>query len=244
MEETKEINQEVNENLENQINDEEGAVGGTLTPNGGGSLEANGDQNESGTNAQEETQEKLLTQSQVNELVGKARREGRDSAMKDLLARYGVNNDEELNEVFGKGQAYVDLDYDYQSQANEYRNLKAENALLKSQIDETRYSDVKFILGGQGLEVNIENIEALLPTHPEWRKKTNSVENEENTGVDNKVVTPEMLDEMQKQEKIDFVRKNENTQPVAKLKQLGNEPSPNSEESFDEKKEARSFYGL
>ena len=57
--------------------------------------------------------EKMLTQSQVNELVGRARQEGRESAMRELYGRYGVSSDEEMNDVFGRGQTYAALDDEY-----------------------------------------------------------------------------------------------------------------------------------
>lgn len=113
-------------------------------------------------------QEKMLTQSQVNELVGKARAEGRASAMKELYERYGVNDDNEMNDVFGKGQGYDLLNDDYNTLNGNYKNLSAENALLKSGVVANRYDDVKAILGMKGLDVTVENIQAELATHPEW----------------------------------------------------------------------------
>lgn len=113
--------------------------------------------------------EKMLTQSQVNELVGRARQEGRESALRELYGRYGVSDDAELNDVFGKGQAYYDLDDEYQAQGASMKALMAENALLKSKVDESRWDDIKLILGGKGIDITPENIEAMIPSHPEWR---------------------------------------------------------------------------
>lgn len=115
-------------------------------------------------------EEKMLTQSQVNEIVGRARQEGRESAMRELYGRYGVSGDEELDEVFGNGQRYSDLDDEYRVQGDSMRALQAENALLKTKVDEARWGDIKLILGGKGLEITPENIEAEIPSHPEWRK--------------------------------------------------------------------------
>ena len=121
----------------------------------------------------EETQvqpmEKMLTQSQVNELVGRARQEGRDSVMRELYGRYGVSNDEEMNDVFGRGQAYMGLDDEYNAAKASMKMLMAENALLKSKIDANRWDDVKAILGTKGYDITPENIEAEIVTHPEWR---------------------------------------------------------------------------
>ena len=113
--------------------------------------------------------EKMLTQSQVNELVGRARQEGRESAMRELYGRYGVSNDEEMNNVFGRGQTYAALDDEYNKQKESMVQLMTENALLKSNIDAARWDDVKYILKGKGYEVTPENIEAEIASHPEWR---------------------------------------------------------------------------
>ena len=119
--------------------------------------------------AEQQPAEKMLTQSQVNELVGRARQEGRESALRELYGRYGVSDDAELDDVFGKGQAYYDLDDEYQAQGASMKALMAENALLKSKVDESRWDDIKLILGGKGIDITPENIEAMIPSHPEWR---------------------------------------------------------------------------
>lgn len=112
--------------------------------------------------------EKMLPQSQVNELIGKARAEGRAAAMKELYGRYGVNDDNEMNDVFGKGQGYDLLQDDYNALNGNFKSLSAENALLKSGVVQGRWDDVKAILGMKGLDVTVENIAAELPTHQEW----------------------------------------------------------------------------
>lgn len=128
--------------------------------------------------AEEEVQEeKWLSQSRVNELVGRARQEGRDSALKELFSRYGVGQETEMDEVFGKGQAYDSLNDEYLGVNNSYREVMAENALLKSQIDANRWDDVKLILGGKGLDITAENISSMLATHPEWKSTPQVEEN-------------------------------------------------------------------
>ena len=54
---------------------------------------------------QQQPMEKMLTQSQVNELVGRARQEGRESALKELYGRYGVSGDTEKKDAGGGGKA-------------------------------------------------------------------------------------------------------------------------------------------
>lgn len=116
--------------------------------------------------------EPTFTQSRVNELVGRARQEGRESAMKELYSRYGVNTDDELNEVFGRGQAYDGLNDEYSAVQSSYNDLRTENALLRSEVAPERYEDVKLILGGKGMDVTVENIAMMLPSHPEWKGGT------------------------------------------------------------------------
>lgn len=136
--------------------------------------------------------EKMLTQSQVNELVGRARAEGRESAMKELYGRYGVNSDQEMNDIFGRGQGYELLNEDYQGLTGRYNDLAAENALLKSGILPARYDDVKAILGMKGMQVTAENIATELATHPEWKK---------GVAMDSKEITPDMAEQMAEQSK-------------------------------------------
>lgn len=119
---------------------------------------------------EQQPMEKMLTQSQVNELVGRARQEGRESALKELYGRYGVSGDSELNDVFGRGQAYVTLDDDFKAEQSSNKALLAENALLKTKVDESRWEDIKAILGSKNMDITPENIEAEIPTHPEWRQ--------------------------------------------------------------------------
>ena len=96
--------------------------------------------------------------------------------MKDLLSRYGVDTEDEMNEVFGRGQAYDYLNDEYESQSGSYRDVMSENALLKAHIAEDRWDDVKLILNGKGLDVNEENIQMFLPTHPEWASNAASTQ--------------------------------------------------------------------
>lgn len=168
--------------------------------------------------------EQTFTQSRVNELVGRARQEGRESALKELFNRYGVNTDDELNEVFGRGQAYDGLNDEYSAMNNSYKELSIENALLKSEVAPERYEDVKLILTGKGYDVTVENIAMLLPSHPEWKGA--------NTAVQTAVPQPESLPN--------------GNNPVApaqpQIRQLSPDASPEPVESDEEK--AMKLYGL
>lgn len=134
--------------------------------------EPEGEQGEEGGEPEPEPEpegEKMLPQSQVNELIGKARAEGRAAAMKELYGRYGVNDDNEMNDVFGKGQGYDLLNDEYNTLNGNFKSLSAENALLKSGVVQGRWDDVKAILGMKGMDVTVENIESEFATHPEWK---------------------------------------------------------------------------
>ena len=128
--------------------------------------------NEGNANVDEQI-EKMLSQSQVNELIGNTRTETRDKTraevMNEIYGRYGVSSDDELNDIFGRGQNYDILNDNYAVQSSQLREVMAENALLKTGISESRWGDAKAILASKGLEVNQDNIMAELVTHPEWK---------------------------------------------------------------------------
>lgn len=182
----------------------------------------NGDESENGPEAQQQQPtEKMLTQSQVNELVGRARQEGRESALKELYGRYGVSDDTELNDVFGRGQAYVTLDDDFKVQQSNNKALLAENALLKTKVDESRWEDIKAILGSKNLDITPENIEAEIPTHPEWRMASAAAIPQ---GGGNGVNVAQ-----------------DSQQPQAVLRKLGSESTSNGDGSEEEEEQERAF---
>lgn len=167
---------------------------------------------------EEQVEEKMLTQSQVNELVGKARAEGRASVMKELYGRYGVNDDNEMNDIFGRGQGYDLLNDEYNALNGKYGNLAAENALLKTQVVPGRWDDVKAILGSKGMDVSVENIQAEMATHPEWKNVAAAAVDAQPQNI-----SPEMAEAM---------AENSNTQgmptpQVSQVRKLGsNTPEP------------------
>ena len=182
--------------------------------------------------------EKMLTQSQVNELVGRARQEGRESALRELYGRYGVSGDEELGDIFGRGQAYFDLDDEFKAQGDSYRAALAENALLKSRADESRWEDIKLILGGKGLDVTMENIESLIPSHPEWRT-TQAV-------ADPVMVTRDVADDIKTQQQQQPSLQQPEQRATWKPKKLGGDATPvvDSVQEETEEEVVRRLYGL
>lgn len=177
---------------ETEQNDEVEAEGGTHTPNSEtdntkasveGSEETHGlnETHEKETRGPEnevgprEPSEKTFTQSQVNELVGRVRQEAREAAMKQLLERYGVDTEDNLNTMFGNGQRYELLDENYRGLETRYGDAMTENALLKSQIVPGRWDDVKAILNSKGLEITPDNIAVEMQTHPEWKGEEEAI---------------------------------------------------------------------
>ena len=186
--------------------------------------------------------EKMLTQSQVNELVGRARQEGRESALRELYGRYGVSGDEELGDIFGRGQAYFDLDDEFKAQGDSYRAALAENALLKSRADESRWEDIKLILGGKGLDVTMENIESLIPSHPEWRT---TPQPQGQAVADPVMVTREVADDIKAQQQQPSQQQPEQ-RATWKPKKLGGDATPvvDSVQEETEEEVVRRLYGL
>lgn len=183
---------------------------------------------------QQQPMEKMLTQSQVNELVGRARQEGRESALKELYGRYGVSGDSELNDVFGRGQAYLTLDDDFKAEQSSNKALLAENALLKTKVDESRWEDIKAILGSKNMDITPENIEAEIPTHPEWRP----------------TVSVQQQSQAQAQPQQDSLQPQQQPQPQqqAVLRKLGSESTAknggNGDDEESEKEQAMKLFGF
>lgn len=182
---------------------------------------------------QQQPMEKMLTQSQVNELVGRARQEGRESALKELYGRYGVSGDSELNDVFGRGQAYLTLDDDFKAEQSSNKALLAENALLKTKVDESRWEDIKAILGSKNMDITPENIEAEIPTHPEWRPT---------------VVAAQQQSQVQAQPQQDSLQPQQQPQQQAVLRKLGSESTAknggNGDDEESEKEQAMKLFGF
>lgn len=204
------------------------------------SEDENGDESEPEPEAepqpqpQQQPMEKMLTQSQVNELVGRARQEGRESALKELYGRYGVSGDSELNDVFGRGQAYLTLDDDFKAEQSSNKALLAENALLKTKVDESRWEDIKAILGSKNMDITPENIEAEIPTHPEWRQ-TVSVQQQQQA-------------QQPQQDSLQPQQQPQQPQQQAVLRKLGSESTAKNGENGDdeesEKEQAMRLFGF
>lgn len=169
--------------------------------------------------------EKMLPQSQVNDIVAKARKEGRESAMKEILARYGVASEDDFNAIYDKGTRYDMLNDEYLGQSKSYKEVIADNALLKSKFDSGKYDSVKAILRGKGLDITPENIDAIFPEFPEWHRKVQ--------------VTPQYVAEATQ-----VHATQERTPQPTTLRRLGNEVKVNTGEEDSEYNRAMKLYGF
>lgn len=117
---------------------------------------------------QQEEELKMFDQKYVNDLVGRTRMEARDKDRRARYDKYGVESEEELDNYFSRGQAYDVMEGKYNEANQLLKDVMAENALLKSGIIQNRWEDAKLILSGKGLEINPENLQLEIQTHPEW----------------------------------------------------------------------------
>jgi len=126
-----------------------------------------------------ETSIKYFTQDDVNDIVGKTRIDTRNKTFKYIYDRYGVKDEGELDNLIGNAQRYDTLKEETDNERNSWEternerdsrlaSMSEEIALMKSGIAPERYEDAKLILKGKGLEVNLDNIQAELESHPEW----------------------------------------------------------------------------
>lgn len=175
----------------------------------------------------EQEEPKMFDQNYVNELVGRTRMEARDKAMRALYDKYGVEDDNGLDEVFGRGQAYNILNDNYMDTQSRLSDALTENALLKSGIDQSRWDDAKFILGGKGLDITIENIAAELATHPEWMKAVMSPEMQGANTM--RELSPEAAEQMATMPKNSENRNN----PSSEIRKFGSE-TPNTVDEANE----------
>lgn len=134
------------------------------------------------------SEEKIFTQSQVDNLIGKTRVDTREKTFRYIYERYGVENEEQLDDLIGTAQKYGVLEDEFngaksswkaeeKARNDELADVKERLALMESGIDNSRYDDAKLIIKGKGLDFTLENILKEVETHPEWKKKEPVSEN-------------------------------------------------------------------
>lgn len=109
---------------------------------------------------------KTFSQDEVNDIV----RNRLEKSKKSLYTKYGVEDSDGLDELFGKAQSYGVLTERIEELRNTNASLTEELAFLKNNIDTSRYDDVRAYFKGKGLEFNADTLVTELATHPEWIK--------------------------------------------------------------------------
>ena len=171
--------------VKNEVKEENEVVEDTPSPVSTPSEETEeveSDPTDRGTRTLEGKEEKMIPQSEVNRLVGSTRQEAREKAraelrdelkqevMREFFEKFGVQDEAEMDNVFGKGQQYDILNEDFTRQGSDLTAMREENVLLKSEVIPEKWEDAKLILKGKGLEITPENIAQEMATHPEWNK--------------------------------------------------------------------------
>lgn len=174
-----------------------------------------------------QTAERLFTQSQVNDLVGKTRMETREQTYRAVYGRYGVDDEAGMDMLVGNAQRYETVRGEYDEARKgwettdaarnaELTEVKEHVALLESGIDRERFDDAKAIIKAKGLEITVENIQNELATHPEW--KGNKAEESNPNFRPNPQGQPQPM----------------TPAPESTIKVLGNEGSPDAGEMSEE----------
>ena len=129
---------------------------------------------------EKEVQEELISKDKLNEIVSTRVKETKETALKELYTRYGVNTAEELDDVISKAESYDVVNEDYTKLTESSKTIKQqnqellqENLFIKNKISPERYDDVKAIFKGKGLEFSKEELATQLETHPEWCANVN-----------------------------------------------------------------------
>ena len=110
---------------------------------------------------------KMFTQEEVNAIV----QERLDKTYK----KYGFEKADELDEAVGKSQSYEVMKERYGSTQGRLAELEAENALLKSHIDPSKYDDVRAYFKGKSLPIDADTLAKEAQGHPEWAQRIEPV---------------------------------------------------------------------
>ena len=104
--------------------------------------------------------ERTYTKNEIIDLMKKRV----DRSHKAFFKRYGVNNLQELDDVFKYKDQYLGLQ-------NKYNDLTREMAFIKNNVSPERYEDIIAYFKGKDLEFNEQELLNQLATHPEWLKQ-------------------------------------------------------------------------
>lgn len=100
--------------------------------------------------------------------VTKILRNRLDRYQNSVYRKYGVKNLDEFNSLFEKAKGYDDV---IKSRDEALETV----AFLRNNINPDKYDDVKTYFKGKGLQFTEDALKQQLESHPEWLKKTSSV---------------------------------------------------------------------
>ena len=189
-----------------------------------------------------ETSIRTFTQPEVDKMVGDTRVKTREKTFRYIYDRYGVNSEEELDNLVSNAQKFETsrdmwndekraMETERDESKKQIQDMSEQLALMQSEINPERYEDAKLILKGKGMEITLENIQSELETHPEWKKEERKEEPEQGSAIPAPAIDPN-LEQGQEQAE-------EKPQPhiPVRIKTLGNEakptPQPNEEEEAE-----------
>lgn len=110
---------------------------------------------------------KSFTQDEVNSMMSE--RVGK------IYSKYGFKSADELDSAIGKSQSYDITRQRYEATSAENIALKAENAMLKNDIDPSKYEDVSAYFAGKKIAIDNQSLSNEIKTHPEWLRRVASV---------------------------------------------------------------------
>lgn len=118
------------------------------------------------------TSTKAITDKErFNEIIRERLRRDREKLFKD----YGVQNQEELDALVGKGEKVNPLEERLSKLSEEVQSYRLEKTFAKNKIRPEKQEDVKIYFKGKGIDLNDDNLTKELATHEEWISKSPSV---------------------------------------------------------------------
>lgn len=152
-----------NENLENVGNNAVDTTA-TETPENG----TQGTESTPTEPAKEEVPPTTFTQEQLNDTI----RKRLDEQSKRLCKKYGIVDENGLDEMANKAKSYDELKASYDILAEEVKGLKEQAVLSKNNILADKQDDVRTYFKGKGMDISDESLKELLQTHPEWQPQS------------------------------------------------------------------------
>ena len=128
---------------------------------------------------------KMFTQDQLSEMMRKRIERSHNSFFK----RYGVNDLNELDELFDKSntvdelqkkldelnQSKTDLENQHNESIAQLKDLAKKYAFMSKGINPDKYSDIETYFKGKNLDINEATLDEELKSHSDWVKSVNTV---------------------------------------------------------------------